>query len=233
LIREVISLILLSLALSFTALAWDDCPFGLVNDPEPGRCGLYQDTNSDSLCDHSQKKPSLLALAQDTAVPYGTGAGKVLDRPKVPTARSTPRPGKAAPAPAAPVTSQVNKPGMPGPDVAPRPPFRLRQRYPLWQVFLIVLVLAVATEFLTKRDKRLTLPLQTAWNWALGMSFLFTFASSLVYVYPALLVKINFNMSYWHSLAGLVMIAAGLYHFARRFGCMWRGLFSWFAAKDS
>jgi hypothetical protein len=205
-------------------LAWEDCPFGLVNDPHPGKCGLYEDTNHDSLCDHSQKNPALLARAQDTAVPYVTGTVKSAGQAKPRSSRTDRTAGNTLPAPVPHSTTARIAPDMPALAPAPRPPSPLRQRYPLWQVFLAVFLLAVVTEVLIKRDKRLTLPLQAAWNWALALSFLLTFASGLVYVYPALLARINFNMSYWHSLAGLVMIAAGLYHFARRSGSMWRGL---------
>ncbi|XOU95002.1 MAG: hypothetical protein ACNFW9_02955 [Candidatus Kerfeldbacteria bacterium] len=38
-------------------LAWDDCPFGLVDDPYPGECPRYVDTDNDGLCDHSQLAP--------------------------------------------------------------------------------------------------------------------------------------------------------------------------------
>lgn len=30
------------------------CPYGLINDPYPGSCGRYVDTNNDQLCDLSQ-----------------------------------------------------------------------------------------------------------------------------------------------------------------------------------
>ena len=40
------------------ALAWDDCPRGLVNDPYPGVCRLYEDTDGDGICDLSQSKPA-------------------------------------------------------------------------------------------------------------------------------------------------------------------------------
>ena len=40
-----------------TALAWDDCPKGLVNDPYPGACRRYVDTNGDNICDLSQSEP--------------------------------------------------------------------------------------------------------------------------------------------------------------------------------
>ena len=38
------------------ALAWDNCPKGLVNDAYPGACRRYVDTNGDSICDLSQSK---------------------------------------------------------------------------------------------------------------------------------------------------------------------------------
>ena len=46
------------LAFPTSALAWDNCPKGLVNDPYPGACRRYIDTNGDSICDLSQSKPS-------------------------------------------------------------------------------------------------------------------------------------------------------------------------------
>jgi hypothetical protein len=45
------------LLVSSFAFAWDDCPFGLVNDTAPGECGRYVDTNGDGLCDHSEQAP--------------------------------------------------------------------------------------------------------------------------------------------------------------------------------
>ncbi|XRO75311.1 hypothetical protein ACO3TA_00045 [Methanocaldococcus sp. 28A] len=52
-----IFLLLSFLTLSF---AWDDCPFGIVNDPYPGKCGRYIDTNHDGICDHSEPAPTSL-----------------------------------------------------------------------------------------------------------------------------------------------------------------------------
>jgi hypothetical protein len=40
-----------------TVLAWDDCVRGLVNDPYPGECARYIDTDNDDICDHSQLAP--------------------------------------------------------------------------------------------------------------------------------------------------------------------------------
>ncbi len=49
--------VIFGLAYPSTALAWDDCPKGLVNDPFPGACSRYRDTNGDNICDLSQPEP--------------------------------------------------------------------------------------------------------------------------------------------------------------------------------
>jgi len=41
----------------FFVFAWDDCPRGEVNDPYPGDCGLYVDTNNNGICDRSEPEP--------------------------------------------------------------------------------------------------------------------------------------------------------------------------------
>jgi hypothetical protein len=44
-------------------LAWNNCPFGVVNDPYPGLCGRYIDTDNDQICDLSQPSPEIRAEA--------------------------------------------------------------------------------------------------------------------------------------------------------------------------
>jgi hypothetical protein len=56
------------------ALAWEDCPKGLVNDPYPGRCGRYVDTNGDQICDLSQPKPA--STTTTTLAPVVTSTGE-------------------------------------------------------------------------------------------------------------------------------------------------------------
>ena len=52
----VVIAVLLLLYLSINAVAWNDCPFGLVDEPYPGTCPRYTDTNIDGICDHSQSE---------------------------------------------------------------------------------------------------------------------------------------------------------------------------------
>lgn len=46
--------------------AWDDCPFGMVNDPYPGSCPRYIDTNNDGICDHSQSAPTATSASPES-----------------------------------------------------------------------------------------------------------------------------------------------------------------------
>ena len=58
--RVIIAVIIISvLSISMLhALAWDDCPFGMVNDPWPGQCPRYVDTDNNGICDHSEPEPT-------------------------------------------------------------------------------------------------------------------------------------------------------------------------------
>lgn len=68
----------------FPVLAWDDCPFGLVNDPYPGSCPRYIDTNNDGICDHSQSAPVVPSDSPVAPVPEGTGGE--IQREEIPLA---------------------------------------------------------------------------------------------------------------------------------------------------
>lgn len=65
-------------------LAWDDCPFGMVNDSYPGSCPRYIDTNNDGICDHSQSAPSANSSSQVAIFPSDTGS----EAPTLPGAES-------------------------------------------------------------------------------------------------------------------------------------------------
>lgn len=53
---SIIIFILIALS-SISIYAWDNCPFGLEDDPYPGECKRYIDTDGDGICDRSQPAP--------------------------------------------------------------------------------------------------------------------------------------------------------------------------------
>ena len=49
--------LMIFLLVPLVALAWGDCPFGLIDCPYPGECSRYVDSDNDGICDLSQLTP--------------------------------------------------------------------------------------------------------------------------------------------------------------------------------
>lgn len=71
-IALILTLFLCLFFASKPVFAWDDCPFGEVNDPFPGECARYIDTDNNGICDHSQPA-SEDRIAQEEILAKQTG----------------------------------------------------------------------------------------------------------------------------------------------------------------
>ncbi len=207
-------------------LAQTNCPFGLTDDPAPGQCGSYIDGNGDNICDKSQD------LAQSSIASTG-GAGtnspaSVEEPSENDNSAVAEQESEALPEPEVLNAPEVNPEKQAGTMVSSSPkrnPIKLnRLNYHPWLLLFMVAVLAIVGEIWQRQDSNKILPIQTAWNWMLLTSF---FASSLTGLYfilpPGSRPTITFNLSYWHSITGLVFIYIGLYHALRRATCLIRG----------
>jgi len=58
-IVRIITIILILYLFTFPISAWDNCPFGEINEPFPGTCGRYTDSDVDNICDLSQPPPEV------------------------------------------------------------------------------------------------------------------------------------------------------------------------------
>lgn len=56
--KKLYVVILIALLTPIAVYAWNDCPYGTVNDPFPGQCPRYVDTNQNRICDHSESPSS-------------------------------------------------------------------------------------------------------------------------------------------------------------------------------
>jgi len=235
--RKFTVLVILTLAIG-SALAEKDCPFGLTDDPAPGQCGRYVDSNGDNICDRSQE------LSQSGGA--STGGQDVVQNEEQPATEGPAEQGSG--------TDASNEPEIsPDTETSPASDFNERPETPStmheptlsspepigvsdgttrtkgpdyhpWIWLLIIAVLAAAGEYWQLKDPgRITL-IQTVWNWLLLAGFL---ASSLTGIYfilpPASRPAVPFNLSYWHTVTGLVFIYSGLYHAVRRATCFIRG----------
>jgi len=64
--KNLVFALLLLLLLPMTTFAWDDCPFGKVDDHYPGDCNKYIDTDDDGICDRSQPAPEARGAAAES-----------------------------------------------------------------------------------------------------------------------------------------------------------------------
>ena len=218
--KTVLSLALLSIIFG-TGLAQTDCPFGLTDDPAPGQCERYVDRNGDNICDLSQD------LTQSDGVSVGEQVNNVQNENPDPSEESTENNQASVPEPEpqnVPETTPEDQPetttiALPGEN---HQKFN-RPNYHPWLLLLMVAVLAIAGEIWQRRDSKKIVPIQTAWNWMLLISFL---ACSLTGIYfilpPETRPMITFNLSYWHNVSGLIFIYIGLYHTIRRAACLVR-----------
>lgn len=76
--KKIILILFILLFIPNLTLAWNDCPFGLINDPAPGSCGRFIDTDRDGFCDHSQLAPEKrkIALSENDTEKDGNQAQK-------------------------------------------------------------------------------------------------------------------------------------------------------------
>ena len=56
--KKLYVVILIALLTPIAVYAWNDCPYGTVDDPFPGQCPRYLDTNQNRICDHSESPSS-------------------------------------------------------------------------------------------------------------------------------------------------------------------------------
>gem|GEM_PF-3169211 len=55
--KRIIISLLAFILVSTNILAWEDCPYGEVDEAYPGTCSRYVDTDKDYICDLSQTRP--------------------------------------------------------------------------------------------------------------------------------------------------------------------------------
>jgi len=68
--------------------AWDACPKGLINDPYPGDCARYIDTDNNGICDHSEPAPE--DRVPDNSTKEVQGVSEVSEKTQLAAANTAP-----------------------------------------------------------------------------------------------------------------------------------------------
>jgi hypothetical protein len=238
-ISHIIFLLLL-IAVQIVNAAEVECPIGLVNDTSPGQCGLYNDENSNELCDLSEphncttetdiNNPSSITLSgeqlktmtvEEVATAYGidkelfaSDLGKLINT-------------KVAPYDSLLLLHDNNGLGMSdvkavatsiasGVISTPKPTVQItKTNYYLLPIILISTILYLFTFVLSKKNIITLITHRKIWNWLLLVFFVATTFFAMIWILNAeyaLGIRLPINTSYWHIITGLVMIMISIFH---------------------
>ena len=210
--RKYITLLTIILILvvfnSISIYAWDNCPFGFEDDPYPGECKRYIDTDGDGICDLSQPAPedrdtsiALVALDEENAKEntiennkYSEGIDeKVTGGFLIAEAAST----------------QKTAPDSPPPERKSLPD------YNFLEIFFISLLIYFGGKFLARKLEISSCKEKKFWNVFLLISFIGSAGTGMILVFIRdydWFRSINFNFLFWHVEFSIVMTLLGIFH---------------------
>lgn len=200
--KTALTTVIIFLITTAKALAWDDCPFGEVNDEYPGECPRYIDTDGDGICDRSQPAPEDRESSEttDSSEEAGTEGQDVL-ADSSDTGNGS-RTGQSS------SKGNTNRKG--------------NSPYNFAIPFFTSLALYLISWFTAKSKKiaKYTLPIHNAvWNTVLLLSLVpsavFGFYLVLRYAFPEIKTD-RFDFLYWHVEGSIVMGTVAIMHLVQR-----------------
>ena len=203
-ILSIIIFILIAFS-SISIYAWDNCPYGLEDDPYPGECKSYIDTDSDGICDRSQPTPenrdtsiflneeNVTENAKDDSKYFKETGEKVTGGFFVTEAAST----------------QKTVSDLPSPERKSLPD------YNFLEIFFVSLSIYFGGNFLVRKLKISLCKEKKFWNVFLLISFIGSAGMGMILVFIRdydWFKFINFNFLFWHVEFSIVMALLGVFH---------------------
>lgn len=190
---------------SISIYAWDNCPFGLKDDPYPGECKRYIDTDGDGICDLSQPAPedrnTDIALSDNNINENIKDDIGYFEEIREKTA------GGFFVAEAASTQKTVSD--------SPSPERKSLPGYNFLEIFLISLQIYFGGKFLARKLDISLCKEKKFWNVFLLISFIGSAGTGMILVFIrdfAWFRSINFNFLFWHVEFSIVMTLLGIFH---------------------
>lgn len=181
--------------------AWEDCPFGRTNDPAPGKCFRYVDTDNSGFCDHSESLPAAGKETDDDAGDKKETGGKGTAEEK----------------------KKDQEKSAIGPETAGGP--EKEYRYYFLPVFIFLLAAYCGSSLFARAKVINIINQRKFWNLIMAALFIpvvltsFIMAVGLEYtdyrIKPAYLQAITF----WHAEFGFAFAIIAVFH------CLWHGIY--------
>lgn len=184
--KKLLTVLLIVILVPIAVYAWNDCPYGLVDDPFPGQCPRYVDTNQDGICDLSQSSPDSIDNTSTTTTDNLTGSG----RRRGSQENITP--------------SEINEPEqVPG------------ANFYLIPLVILTSISYLVTYFLYLNHRLKRRPYYRIWNYILTGSFLVSGITGIVLIILinfGMQTPWNMSIDFWHAEFSIIMAVTSIFH---------------------
>ena len=190
---------------SISIYAWDNCPYGLEDDPYPGECKRYIDTNGDAICDRSQPAP------EDRDTGTALSDNNINENIKDDMGYSEEIEEKVAGGFFVAEAASTQK-------ILSDPPFTERKSLPDYnflELFFITLLIYFSGKFLARKSEISVSQERKFWNTLLLISFIGSAGTGMILVFIRdynWFRSINFNFLFWHVEFSIAMALLGIFH---------------------
>jgi len=183
----------------------DNCPFGFEDDPYPGECKRYIDTDGDGICDLSQPAPE----DRDTSVSLNDENIKenTEDDNRYFKEIDEKVTGGLFIAEAASTQKTVSD--------SPSPERKSLPSYYFLEIFFVSLLIYFGGKFLARKLEISLCKEKKFWNVFLLISFIGSAGTGMILVFIRdfeWFKSINFNFLFWHVEFSIVMTLLGIFH---------------------
>jgi uncharacterized integral membrane protein len=201
--KKIIFTLSILMLIPMISLAWDDCPYGEIDCPDPGECSRYIDTDNDGICDHSQPAPADRETGGESGEETDldlSGEGRELnDSYELATNKDLEIKDQQVQEV---VTEVVNEK-------------KSGRSYHLLPISLILIVLYIISHILSKKKVISVINHRKFWNILLLITFLASGISGILLVIKVnfgIVISAPFNMLFFHVETGIAMAVISIFH---------------------
>ena len=183
--KKLYVVLLIVLLTPIAVYAWNDCPYGLLNDPYPGQCPRYLDTNQNNICDHSES-PSAGSL-NNSSITTQANESSANDENNTNNSFSDIQQARSVPS----------------------------QSYNLIPIATTTLILYLITYLLYLEDRMKRSIYYAIWKYVLMASFIATGVTGLfltLSINYGIQSSWNLTIDFWHAEFAIIMAVSTLLH---------------------
>lgn len=212
-IIKITFLAIIILLFPITTFAWDDCPYGKEDDPYPGDCARYVDTDNDGICDHSQPAPEDRVPEVTNSESEGSNEAGSLQNESAEDNVALPSKNDTDSSDTDVIVKDETKAAVNG--TSDKELNNSERSYYLIPISLVLILLYLLSYILSKTKVIGVATHRKIWNLILLITFLASGILGIILVINInfnLLISLPFNILFWHVGAGIAMFVISIFH---------------------